>query len=67
MATSLTGPLVEFMALATAPLPRPPQPISARRIVLSSAAWTRGIITPANAEAAATLPPHFKKSRREDG
>ena len=31
------------MALATAPLPRPPQPIKASRMVLSSPAWTCGI------------------------
>jgi hypothetical protein len=33
--------------------------------VLSSAAWTRGIATPARAEAVTILPLHDKKSRRE--
>ena len=55
------------MALPTAPLPRPPQPIRASRIVLFSAAWTRGITAPASAEAAATLPARSRNSRREDG
>ncbi len=41
------------MALATAPLPRPPQPIKASRMVLSSPASTCGMATPAKAEAAA--------------
>ena len=38
MATNLMGPLLTFNALAAAPLPRPPQPISAIWIVLSCAA-----------------------------
>ena len=42
------------MAFATAPLPRPPQPINANWIVLSSAAWTRGRFNPARAEIAVT-------------
>ncbi len=65
MATSLTGPWLEFMALATAPFPRPPQPISARRIVLSSAAWTLGIVAPASVTPAAMLPVWAKKLRRD--
>jgi hypothetical protein len=51
--------------LPTAPLPRPPQPISARRMVLSSAAWTRGMTTLAKLEAAAAAVPHCKNWRRE--
>lgn len=65
MATSLQGPLGDSNALTTAPLPRPPQPIKARRIVLSSAAWTCGIATPAKAVPAVNTPHCFKKSRRE--
>jgi hypothetical protein len=42
------------MALATAPLPRPPQPINANWIVPSSAAWTLGRFKPAKAENAVT-------------
>ena len=38
MATSLSGPPATDMALPTAPLPREPEPIRARRMVLSSAA-----------------------------
>ena len=40
-------------ALPTAPVPRPPQPTSATRMVLSEAACTDGTITPARAEAVA--------------
>ena len=61
MTVSLTGPPVASKALTTAPLPRPPQPISASRIVLSSAACTCGMATPAKAVPAAAVPPHFKK------
>ena len=46
------------------PAPRPPQPIKARRIVLSSAAKTRGIATPAKADAAAIPGRLLMKSRR---
>ena len=53
------------MALPTAPLPRPPQPIRARRIVLFSPAWTRGIPTLSRADPAAAAPVHRKNSRRE--
>src|ERR1035438_831328 len=52
-------------ASATAPLPRPPQPIGARRMALSSAAWTQGMLTPAKAEAAATALPRARNSQRE--
>jgi hypothetical protein len=52
------------MALATAPAPRPPHPISAKRIVLSSPANTRGIATPAKAVAAANPALLLMKSRR---
>ena len=65
MATSLTGPFLTDMASAAAPVPRPPQPIKATRIVLSSAAWTCGTTTPANAVAAAILPVFFRNSRRD--
>ena len=65
MATSLQGPLGDSKALITAPLPRPPLPIKARRIVLSSAAWTCGIATPAKAAPAVNVPLRFRKSRRE--
>ena len=65
MATSLTGPCLTDMALAAAPVPRPPQPIRATWIVLSSAAWTRGTAMPASAEAAATRPVFFRNSRRD--
>src|SRR5262249_13959490 len=64
-ATSLIGPLLVASALAAAPVPRPPQPISATWIVLSSAACTAGIATPARAEVAATCPVVLRKSRRE--
>jgi len=41
MAYSFTGPPSRTeSASPTAPLPRPPHPIKARRIVLSSPAWT---------------------------
>src|SRR5207248_1469951 len=52
-------------ASPAAPVPRPPQPTRATRIVLSSAAWTAGTATPAKAEAVATWPVVFKKSRRD--
>src|SRR4051794_22458847 len=65
IATSLIGPLRVASALAAAPVPRPPQPTRATWIVLSSAAWTEGITTPERAEAAATWPVVFKKSRRD--
>src|SRR4051794_7123532 len=64
MATSLIGPCFVARALAAAPVPRPPQPTRATRIVLSSAAWTAGTTTPERAEAAATVPPVLRKSRR---
>ncbi len=50
-------------ASATAPRPRPPQPIRARRIVLSDAACTHG--TPEESTApAAIAPPSLITSRR---
>ena len=60
---SITSPPAD-MALATAPLPRPPQPIRASRMVLSSPAWTCGMATPARAEAAAIRAVFFRNSRR---
>src|SRR4051812_24100777 len=65
IATSLIGPCLVASALAAAPVPRPPQPTRATRIVLSSAAWTDGTATPARADAAATWPVVFRKSRRD--
>src|SRR3954471_8438879 len=65
MATSLMGPLVVCRALAAAPVPRPPQPTRATRIVLFSPAWTSGTAVCEKAVAAATMPPVFRKSRRE--
>ena len=64
MATSFTGPPVADRALATAPLPRLPLPTMARRMVLSSPAWTCGIVTLASAEAAANRAVLLRKSRR---
>jgi len=64
MANSLTGPPGADSALATAPLPRPPQPIKASLIVPSPAAWTRGTAMPASAEVAASLPARPRNSRR---
>src|SRR5262245_25811946 len=63
MATSLVGPLVE-RAFSAAPVPRPPQPTSARLIVLLSPAYIRGRMTLARAVAAATLPEVLIISRR---
>src|SRR5262249_29406847 len=63
MATSLVGPLVES-AFSAAPVPRPPQPTSARLMVLLSPAYIRGRITLASAVAAATLPVVLIISRR---
>ncbi|MGB2809430.1 MAG: hypothetical protein WBC22_16940 [Sedimentisphaerales bacterium] len=65
MAMSLVGPVGEEKALPTAPLPRPPQPTNASRIVLSSAAWTRERATPVRTEPATTLPPCAMNCRRE--
>jgi len=65
IAIIFTGPLGESNALAAAPLLRPPQPMSARRMVLFSAAWTKGSVVPASAEAAASLPLRDTNSRRE--
>src|ERR1051326_4993643 len=67
MATSLTGQALTDRALAAAPVPRPPQPISATWMVLLSAVWTCGRATPARAEAAASLPVFLINSRREVG
>ena len=61
--SSTTNPPAD-MALATAPHPRPPQPIRARRMVLFSPAWTCGMATPARAEAAATRAVVLRNSRR---
>src|SRR5687768_4227754 len=62
MATSLIGGPLTERALAAAPVPRPPQPTSATLVVLSSAAWTKGIWMPASAETAAVV---LRKRRRE--
>src|SRR5437899_101441 len=66
MATSLIGPRFTDRALTAAPVPRPPQPISATLIVWLSAAWTCGRLTPASAEAAAACPVAFRNLRRVD-
>ncbi len=65
MATSLIGPCVVDRALPAAPVPRPPQPTRATRIVLSSAAWTDGTATPARADAVATAPVVSRNCRRD--
>src|SRR4051794_14333977 len=65
MATSLIGPLLVDRALAAAPVPRPPQPIRASLIVLSSPACTCGTATPASAETAATRPVSLRNARRD--
>src|SRR5206468_4961 len=53
MATSLIGPSATDRAFSAAPVPRPPQPTRATRMVLLSPAWTWGRATPAKADAAA--------------
>src|SRR5262245_9072598 len=63
MATSLVGPLVE-RAFSAAPVPRPPQPTSARLIVLLSPAYIRGRMKLESAVAAATFPVVLIISRR---
>src|SRR4051794_28843029 len=65
MATSLIGPPLVASAFAAAPVPRPPQPTSATRIVLSSPAWTDGMATFASAEVAATVLVVLRNSRRD--
>src|SRR5689334_14319432 len=66
IATSLIGPCLDvWRALLTAPVPRPPQPMSAIRIRSLPAAWTDGTTTPARAEAVAAVPVVFRKSRRD--
>src|SRR4051812_17970407 len=65
MATSLTGPFLTDIAFSAAPVPRPPHPIKATWIVLSSAACTNGRAVPARAEAAAMRPASLRNSRRE--
>src|SRR4051812_4656838 len=66
MATSFVGPLFVDNAFSAAPVPRPPQPTRARRMVLSSAAYTCcGIAIPAKALAAASRPAPSRTSRRE--
>src|SRR5262249_35920624 len=64
MATSLVGPALTARALAAAPVPRPPQPTRATWRVLLSAPGTRGMVTPARTEAAATPPDILSRSRR---
>src|SRR5207302_849224 len=65
MATRRVGPPRVFRALAAAPVPRPPQPTRAKRMVLSSPACTSGTLTPASADAAATLEVVLIMSRRD--
>src|SRR5579883_2321745 len=65
MATSWVGPFLEDMASPAAPVPRPPQPTRASRMVLLSPAWTWGRTTPARADAATTLPDWRIRSRRD--
>src|SRR2546421_4769296 len=65
MATSLIGPCWVERASPAAPVPRPPQPTRATRIVLSSAAWTDGTATPARADAPATWPVVLRKLCRD--
>src|SRR5512136_1923121 len=67
MANSFTGPCGESNASLTAPLPRPPQPISASRIVLSSPAWTHVIDAPATADVAVSAPARSRNLRRVIG
>ena len=64
MATSLIGPFLTLRASAAAPVPRPPQPTRATRIVLSSAAWTHGAVAETIVVAAANRPVCLKNSRR---
>ena len=66
IAYSLTGWLCAgtFRALATAPLPRPPHPIIARRIVLLPAAKRLGDRLPSTAAPAAKEPPCLRNCRR---
>src|SRR6516162_8170352 len=65
IATSLVGPLVVESAFSAAPVPRPPQPTSARLIVLLSPAYIRGSARLATAAAAAILPVVLRSSRRD--
>jgi hypothetical protein len=65
MAWSLTGPAATENASPTAPRPRPPQPMSARRIVLFSAACTHGTPVAVRTTPAATAAPSLSASRRE--
>src|SRR5215475_6722897 len=65
MAVSRVGPCRVERALATAPVPRPPQPTSAMFTTPDSPACTCGKTMPANADAAATLPVVFIMSRRD--
>src|SRR5438876_12416822 len=64
MAVRRVGPCLVARALATAPVPRPPQPTRAIWIVPDSPACTCGSATPARAEAAAILPVVVIMSRR---
>src|SRR5262249_44007972 len=65
MAVSRVGPCRVERALATAPVPRPPQPTSAMFTTPDSPACTCGNTMPASADAAATFPVVFIMSRRE--
>src|SRR4029453_14249827 len=64
MATSFVGPLLVERASPAAPVPRPPQPTSARLIVLLSPAYIRGRKPLAKAVAPAALPVVLISSRR---
>ena len=63
-ATNWIGPFLTERASAAAPVPRPPQPTSATRIVLSSAAWTHGVAAETIVVAAANRPVFLRNSRR---
>jgi len=66
IAMSLVGPVGEESALETAPVPRPPQPTKASRIVLSSPPYTRDIATPVSTEPATTFVLRARNCLRED-
>src|SRR5262245_35412441 len=65
MATSLVGAPLTDKALPAAPVPRPPQPTRATRMVESSPAWTCGTATPVRAVAAAAAPVVWMRARRD--
>src|ERR1700722_7772893 len=66
IATSLIGPFFTPNASQAAPVPRPPQPTNATRMVLSWAAKARGLMAAvARAVTAATRPVVCRSSRRD--